>query len=160
MGARRQTRDRLFLVHEKWYELETSKVDIDICIVENVTEYSESIIKKHFQEPKYKIVAERIDPRVFGEASARARLYAIVYKTSKFFWDPSLSLSSFLSMLKMRPQMTAKSFFFMPNPKSTLTTSQACKQSVCLQHWFHMMEEQIPCVNIFLAFLGSPCLPG
>ena len=126
MGARRQTEDLRFQVHEKFYELQKgAELDVDVCILENVPEYGPEIIQARFPKPKYEMQCVRVDPRIFGEGCSRARLYAVVYKTEKFRWDPQMGLAQFLDMLKMRPCMNAQSYFYMSLPESPLTRSQA-----------------------------------
>ncbi|CAK9006394.1 unnamed protein product, partial [Durusdinium trenchii] len=125
MGKRQAEKDSRFSAHEAWYSHETSPHGSDIVILENVTEYRQSIVRGHFKSPLYEMQTACIDPRLFGEGSARARLYCVIYKTRKFSWDESMSLAEFLSMLKMRPQMSALSYFWQPLPKSILSKTQA-----------------------------------
>lgn len=127
MGNGRKIQDPRFAVHDSWYAHE-KRQDVDIVGLENVTEYDLGIVKSRFPPPKYQVQSEKVDPRIFGDGCSRARLYAIIYKTSKYQWDANMPLSKFLDMLKMQPRMSALSYFFMDLPKSYLTEKQALKK--------------------------------
>ena len=157
MGKRQAEKDSRFSAHEAWYSHETSPHGSDIVILENVTEYRQSIVRGHFKSPLYEMQTACIDPRLFGEGSACARLYCVIYKTRKFSWDESMSLAEFLSMLKMRPQMSALSYFWQPLPKSILSKTQAMLL-------FLFQSENIPicavCYTTDFISLKANNLPG
>jgi hypothetical protein len=118
MGKKLGTSDPVFATHESFYE--ATSVDCDVCIVENVTEYSPDHARKGLG-PGWEIQFEKLDPRILGLPAARARIYMICYRTSKVTWRRDVSLELVLGILASRVISDASMYFWLKLPPSTLS---------------------------------------
>ena len=121
MGNKLGTSDPVFATHEAFYK-EASE-DCDVCIVENVPEYSPDHARKGLG-PAWEIQFEKLDPRILGLPAARARIYMICYRTSKVTWRKDVSLELVLGILTSRVISDASMYFWMKLPPSTLSAAQ------------------------------------
>lgn len=105
-----------------------------VLVLENVTEYSESLVKKELG-PEWNLVSTRIDPRILGLPCSRARVFMICWRVKEVRWAGSFTLNSFVECLRSQVVMNAGSYFFKDLPKTKLTPSAApCWQELPREH--------------------------
>lgn len=74
MGKKLQEMDISYLSHQSHYNM-VRKEDFDVQILENVPEYSESVVKQHLKPETWGLVSAVLDPRLFGQKTSRPRRY-------------------------------------------------------------------------------------
>lgn len=125
MGNRLQTKDVQFETHEAMYE--NISPNVDIQIIENVPEYEEKGYEQSLACQKlgedFDGKSFKIDPRVLGLPTARARVYILAWKKAKFSWSPDFSLMEFLDVVTSQVTLDASEYWWMDIPRTKLTPS-------------------------------------
>ena len=138
MCNRLQTQDVQFETHEAMYE--NICPDVDIQLLENVPEYEEKGYKQSLACQKlgeaFDGISFKIDPRVLGLPTARARVYILAWKKAKFSWSPDFSLMEFLDAITSQVTLDASEYWWMDIPRIKLTPSTEPQLQVSLQHVF------------------------
>lgn len=115
MGLGKGDGDIKYKVHEKYYsDLESA----DVHIIENVTEYQlERYFNLYFNpdgSTGWDFRVCRIDPRVFGFACARPRVFGVMWKTAYIgLWNPNFEFVEVLNSLRAQPTMGVRDFYYM-----------------------------------------------
>lgn len=135
MGLGLQQADASWAAHEKYYEMAISKGGddgFDILVLENVPEYSEEIVRNKVNKlapGKYDIISEVIDPRHFGQPTARPRRYFLITKRKTVSWAPDADIKAFMKSLQTCPRMDALAYWWMQKPPGLLSLSQEQRPS-------------------------------
>lgn len=123
MGNRLREKGAQHVTHEAYFRnMRMSRASL--LIIENVTEYEEALVQRELGAG-WKLVSERIDPRIFGLPACRARVYMICWRVSMVRWTAPFTLASFLSCLRSQVVMDISNYFYMNLPKTLLTESAA-----------------------------------
>ena len=93
-----------------------------ILVIENVPEYEERVVRSSLSSC-WTLVSVRVDPRVLGFGTARARVFIVAYRSDKLQWVSPFSLASLVGCLSSQVALKAKDYFWMQLPKSVLTRS-------------------------------------
>lgn len=112
--------DPHFRTHTAFYN--NMACDQDLNIIENVPEYPEKIIQDALG-PAFVVTAVKIDPRIFGLAVARARIYAIAFRKSKLRWRAEFSVNEFLDAMTSQVSLTSTNYWFRKLPRQVLSDS-------------------------------------
>ena len=121
MGKRRGESDVAFTTHEAYYSY--CKEWYDALLIENVPAYKQAIIERQLG-PEWTVKGVILDPRIFGIAAARTRLYALAYRTSKVTWRPEVDMLEVLDVLSSRVVGGAGMWWWENQGPSTLTPAQ------------------------------------
>lgn len=101
--------------------------NVDIQIIENVPEYEEKGYEQSLACQKlgedFDGKSFKIDPRVLGLPTARARVYILAWKKAKFSWSPDFSLMEFLDVVTSQVTLDASEYWWMDIPRTKLTPS-------------------------------------
>lgn len=120
MGSKRGTADARYVTHTSYYQ---NKDLFDALLVENVPEYRVEVIKSELGD-KWLTKHCILDPRVFGVAAARTRLYCIAYHSERVTWREDVVLEEVIDQLTSSVVATAGSFYWDTLPASILTPNQ------------------------------------
>lgn len=124
MGLMLGEGDDRFSCHTKFYE--QCERSADVVLIENVSEYpAEDMVNRYLNKGKndgpWKCKSFKVDPRLWGFAAARPRVYALTWNAQRVAWDDRFDFTEILNTLKARPCMEAKDYFWEGLPKSTLS---------------------------------------
>lgn len=122
MGKREKEKGKSQVCHQAFYDNMKNSQN-SVVVVENVCEYDGERIVQQALGNIWKLEVVRIDPRIFGFASARARMYLVAYRSDKLRWAGPWTLQSFVEMLRSRVEMSVWDYFWMKLPKSQLSQS-------------------------------------
>lgn len=126
IGKKERTNCPSYEIHQAYYK--TAKEIYDALVLENVPEYDPSIIRSELGS-KWDLRSVVLDPRIFGIAACRSRLYAIAFKKEKVAWRAGITMEGLIEVLAASVCAGAGIFWWQRLPKSTLTTGQAfCRQ--------------------------------
>lgn len=121
MGSRKKEESPGFRTHQAYYkEVAPSN---DIVVIENVVEYPESIVKRELG-PAWEVRSWRIDPRIFGLGTARARVYMIAIRINKLAWIGGFNVQDFFEAISAQVALSASDYFWMDLPPSQLSPSE------------------------------------
>lgn len=123
MGKQLKEEDAKFKVHRAYWAQAAESAEIHI--IENVTEYQLEDYVQRFLGPTWECFAAKVDPRLWGFATSRPRVYGIAWNTSKLEQDVNFPFEQVIEALRARPVMTAADFAWMSLPKSRLPPGQA-----------------------------------
>ncbi|CAK9112300.1 PABC domain-containing protein, partial [Durusdinium trenchii] len=112
MGLRQGTNTVGFATHQAYYERVAPHQDV--IIVENVPEYQENTVMGCLPGGNrvWRMKSIRLDPRVLGLPTARARVFMIIYKYNKVQWNPKFHLETLTEHLCSQVVMSAESYFW------------------------------------------------
>ena len=127
MGKQLRESDPCFKTHQSYYKQVKSLVDV--MLIENVPEYKPSVIQKELG-PEWQIQSAVVDPRVFGVAASRSRLYAICWKTETVTWRDDVKMEEVIDLLTSSVVADAGSFYWKHLLKSQLTDAQVFRLNV------------------------------
>ena len=101
-----------FATHQAYYERVAPHQDV--IIVENVPEYQENTVMGCLPGGNrvWRMKSIRLDPRVLGLPTARARVFMIIYKYNKVQWNPKFHLETLTEHLCSQVVMSAESYFW------------------------------------------------
>lgn len=123
MGRRQQDLGPSFVVHKAFFKnMRNSKNSI--VVVENVPEYSEALVQRELG-CEWALESVRLDPRVLGLPTSRARVFMLCWKKNEVLWNAPFTLTSFIHCLRSRVVMNAGNYFFLDLPKTKLTPAAA-----------------------------------
>ena len=111
MGKGRQTRDVTWNCHTKHYEM-VEQEQHDVAVVENVPEYTEAHAMSCLNPDEWHSESAVIDPRCFGQGTARARRYILLHRKSTMKTVEGITMTDVLDCLKARPCLTASDYFW------------------------------------------------
>lgn len=125
MGKGLRTKDKTYATHTMHYEL-VEQEGHDLAIIENVAEYSEEHAKHGLPEDW---VSESVvvDPRLFGQGTARTRRYIVLYRKGSVQQNGGISIQEVLECLKAQPTLGAMDYYWKEKadcPSAPLTQSQ------------------------------------
>ena len=123
MGKREKEQGAQHATHVAYFR-NMRDSQISLAIVENVTEYSEALVKRELGQG-WDLVSVRFDPRCLGLPTSRARVFMICWRVNKLRWVSPFTLGSFIGCLASPVVMNAGDYFFKTLPKSILSTSAA-----------------------------------
>ena len=125
MGLRRKEFGPSAAVHEAHYKNQSAS-DNWILVIENVPEYEERVVRTSLKPANlWSITHVKLDPRLLGLGTARARVFYVCWRKDKLQWNaPFGSLMSFVECLRARVTLSAMDYLYMQLPKSVLTPSQ------------------------------------
>ena len=121
MGLRTAEGHEAYRAHESFYKSQ-KKLRPDILVVENVTEYSLERVQEALGS-RYACRAMRLDPRIFGFATSRARVYIIAWRVDVFEWASDISYEAVVVALRRRPVMDVGKYFFKKLPEEELPSA-------------------------------------
>ena len=121
MGNREKENGIQHQTHVAYYK-HVRESETSVAVIENVPEYEEKIVKKELGKG-WDLTSVRLDPRCFGLACARARVFILCWRTDKVKWVSPFTLKSFVGVLLSRVAMNAGDYFFMDVPKVKLSES-------------------------------------
>ena len=93
-------------------------------VIENVPEYSPTIPKKHLGA-HWRQESVVIDPRIFGVAAGRPRVYILTWNTRRVVWTYEGTLTDLIDSLAARVIGSASDFWWMTLGPSKLTPAEA-----------------------------------
>eukprot|EP00438_Fugacium_kawagutii_P000869 Skav215100 [mRNA] locus=scaffold899:136949:138049:- [translate_table: standard] len=125
IGNKKRKDGPSYKLHKAYYK--TVKKLYEAFILENVAEYSVAIIRSELG-PNWEVKSVILDPRVFGHAACRARVYAICFNTEKVAWVDRISMEGVIEVLTASVAADASIFWWQRLPKSTLTPGQETKR--------------------------------
>ena len=122
MGKRLKEGDKTFLTHKAFFD--NFPDHHDVLIVENVSEYDPEIVARHLGD-SWNIHPVVVDPRCFGVAASRTRVYVLCWRKSAVQWTlDGVSLEDILDCFTAKPIGRALDWWWMDLPKSKLTEAQ------------------------------------
>ncbi|CAJ1399032.1 unnamed protein product [Effrenium voratum] len=124
MGKRSGKMHRAYASHGTHYD-NCNEDEWDVVIVENVTEYGMRHVRAYFKPKTWGVQAVCLDPRLFGNPVARARLFLVIWNKSTVQWRPGMVFKEIVEALKLRVVMPPLNFYFQNLPRATLTPSLA-----------------------------------
>ena len=127
MGKQLRESDPCFKTHQSYYE--QVKPLVDVMLIENVPEYKPCVIQKELG-PEWQMESAVVDPRVFGVAASRSRLYAICWKTETVTWRADVKMKEVIDLLTSSVVAEAGTFYWKDLPKSKLTESQVFRPNL------------------------------
>ncbi len=113
MGKRLGTEDPRFLLHQVWV-MTLRRRRPRIAIFENVDAYPVSMLVNNFAD-MYDIAYCKVDPRNFGIAMSRSRVYAILLLRGAMKWTTTTPLQTLLAHLGAQPVMQGVDYFVDPD---------------------------------------------
>eukprot|EP00435_Cladocopium_sp_Y103_P026039 s1099_g6.t1 len=119
MGNKEKENGAQHHTHVAYYK-HVRESEASVAVIENVPEYEEKVVKKELGKG-WDLASVRLDPRCFGLACARARVFMLCWRTDKVRWVSPFTLKSFVGVLLSRVVMNAGDYFFMDLPKVKLT---------------------------------------
>lgn len=123
MGKQQRERAVVFRTHKAFYA-EIPAIH-DVVLIENVPEYGVTVAKTHLP-PHWSFRHVTIDPRLFGIAAGRTRIFILAWNSKTVKWSQDhLTLECIIDALGARTIGGAGDFFWMKKPTSVLTHSQA-----------------------------------
>ena len=128
MGKRLQTADPAYQTHKAHYSWASSCHDI--LIVENVCEYDQELVQKELGRG-WRIAAAKVDPRILGLGAARARVYMLAWRASKFTWSGEINVQDFFDTLTSKVMLDASSYFWKTSPPTKLSAAEELRNQVC-----------------------------
>ena len=142
MGKKLQEMDISYLSHQSHYNM-VRKEDFDVQILENVPEYSESVVKQHLKPETWGLVSAVLDPRLFGQKTSRPRRYFICWRRDRVEWISPYSMEDIINALRTCPVLDPLSYFWMKLPLIILSESQ---------EWYVLSWERccLPLLNGFV----------
>lgn len=123
MGARQQECDPKYEAHRIFYE--GCESGVDLLIIECVTEYNIEAVVARELSAAWACKAARIDPRLFGFSNARPRSYGLAWKKSCYHLSKMFTFEDVLEALQASPKMSARDFFYLPNPEGSAKLTPA-----------------------------------
>lgn len=130
MGRREREQGAAFQTHRAYFENTAPKQDV--LIIENVPEYSESLVMTHLQKycgDVFALHSIRLDPRMLGMGAARARVFMVCYNKKVLRWiDERFTLTDLVKCLASKQLLTAEHYFWAKIPPKILTKSEDSKQ--------------------------------
>ena len=140
MGKQLRESDPCFKTHQSYYE--QVKPLVDVMLIENVPEYKPCVIQKELG-PEWQMESAVVDPRVFGVAASRSRLYAICWKTETVTWRADVKMKEVIDLLTSSVVAEAGTFYWKDLPKSKLTESQVFRPNLEIKDirisWFFVL---------------------
>jgi len=138
MGDRTKEKGAQHRTHIAYFK-NLRESNVSIAVIENVTEYSERLVKKELGVG-WDQTSVKLDPRCFGIPCSRARIFILCWRTDRVRWVSPFNLKTFVGLLVGRVVMKARDYFFMDIPKVKLTPSavtwllNVCNLRYCV--WF------------------------
>ena len=119
MGRRLQTADPLYQTHEAYYK--NVAVDQDVNIIENVPEYHVQLVRNSLHG--FHVTDFKLDPRIFGMGTARARVYLVCIRSTKLKWKKGWCWQTFLDALTANKVLVSGDYWWRTLPSQTLSQS-------------------------------------
>ena len=119
MGRRLQTADPLYQIHEAYYK--NVAVDQDVNIIENVPEYHVQLVRNSLHG--FHVTDFKLDPRIFGMGTARARVYLVCIRSTKLKWKKGWCWQTFLDALTANKVLVSGDYWWRTLPSQTLSQS-------------------------------------
>ena len=132
MGQRTEDQHKAYSSHLKYYQAQRQEGP-DLMLIENVCEYTMQRVEKEMGAA-YKCCDLRLDPRLLGFPTARARRFIICYKVSKFEWSAEISFQSVIEALRRQPVMDIQKYFWMKKESERHNLGQ----------WYAALPEVVP----------------
>lgn len=128
-GKRQGTADPRYETHEAWMSMVLAHKP-DLIVFENLDTYDLTLLEGALSHT-YDMRASIVDPRAFGIAMARPRVYVVGCHKLTMRFDSSKSLTELLLPLTARVVMDAKAFFAGPVPARprSLTPGEASRMT-------------------------------
>ncbi len=123
MGKKLHEMDVSYMSHRSHYRMVENE-EVDVELLENVPEYSESVVKQNLKPSTWGMVSAVLDPRLFGQKTSRPRRYFICWRKDRVEWTSPHSMETIISALRTCPVMDPLSYFWKKLPPTILSESQ------------------------------------
>ena len=125
MGRRQTVGDKRHAPHQIFIELIRQERP-DVAIIEQVEDYDVDIIFENLPAEEWEVRACILDPRIFGYALSRRRMYAIITLRSTVQWNTARPLHELMQALTAKRLMTADLYWDSPDQAALrpLTTGE------------------------------------
>ena len=110
MGRRKKTKDHRHCPHQIWVEY-VRQLEPDVIVMEEVDTYDVGIIAENFLQDRWEIRCALLDPRIFGMAMARRRVYIIITLRRTTQWNTQEPLHKLLQKLACMRIMSVDAYW-------------------------------------------------
>ena len=107
-------KDKRHCPHQIWVEYSRQALP-HVIILEQVDTYDLQVVIENFPSAQWEIRACILDPRVFGIAMARCRVYCIITLRTAAMWNTDRPLHELIGKLAARQAMSADTFWDEPD---------------------------------------------